>query len=53
MKISRPLFLVFSLLNLAINAQILELTPAFPTVNDVVTIVYDATEGNGALVGTN
>lgn len=35
------------------NAQILEVTPAFPTVNDVVTIVYDATQGNGALVGTN
>ena len=35
------------------SAQILEVTPAFPTVNDVVTIVYDATQGNGALVGVN
>jgi len=43
-----PLLLlsVFSL-----NAQILQITPAFPTQTDVVTIVYDASAGNGALVG--
>lgn len=35
------------------HAQILEISPAFPTVNDVVTIIYDATEGNGALTGVN
>lgn len=35
------------------NAQILEVNPAFPTVNDVVTITYDATQGNAALVGQN
>jgi hypothetical protein len=35
------------------NAQILDVSPAFPTVNDVVTITYDASEGNGALVGTS
>ena len=34
-------------------AQILELNPAFPNVNDVVTITYDATQGNGVLVGQN
>ncbi len=34
-----------------VSSQILDVTPAFPTVNDVVTIVYDATEGNAALTG--
>ena len=33
-------------------AQILSVTPAFPTQNDSVTIVYNAAQGNGALVGT-
>ena len=42
-------FLVFS--SLFGTAQILEINPAFPTVNDVVTITYDATQGNAALVG--
>jgi glycosidase len=32
-------------------SQILEVSPAFPTVNSTVTIIYDATQGNGALVG--
>ena len=31
--------------------QIIQISPAFPTVNDVVTIQYDATQGNGGLVG--
>lgn len=31
--------------------QIIQISPAFPTVNDVVTIHYDATQGNGGLVG--
>lgn len=47
------LTLSFFFLNFTFNSQILEVTPAFPTVNDVVTIIYDATEGNGALVGTS
>ncbi len=34
-------------------AQVLSVTPAFPTQNDTVTIVYDATQGNAALVGTS
>jgi glycosidase len=34
-----------------LNAQILDANPSFPTVNDEVTIIYDATQGNGALVG--
>lgn len=32
-------------------AQVLDVSPAFPNVNDVVTITYDATQGNGTLVG--
>lgn len=31
--------------------QILDVTPAFPTQNDIVTIIYDAKQGNGALQG--
>lgn len=31
--------------------QIIQISPAFPTVNDVVTIQYDASKGNGGLVG--
>ena len=46
------LFIVIIMLNVAIaNSQILEVTPAFPTANDYVTIIYDATQGNGALTG--
>lgn len=46
------LFLLISGLQ-PLSAQILEVNPAFPTTNDVVTIVYDATQGNAALVGVN
>lgn len=51
MKHQFILFLSFCTLHLFANAQILELNPAFPTVNDVVTVTYDATQGNAALVG--
>jgi hypothetical protein len=40
-------------LTFSLNGQILELSPAFPTVNDVVTIVYDASQGNAALLGAS
>jgi len=46
--------ILFTLLLLNINiclSQIIQVTPAFPTVNDVITIHYDATQGNGGLVG--
>jgi hypothetical protein len=33
------------------HAQVLEVTPVFPTIDDVVTIVFNAAEGNGALIG--
>ena len=51
----KQLFLCFSFFFSAAiyQAQILEVNPAFPTVNDVVTITYDATQGNAALVGQN
>lgn len=34
-----------------LNAQILNVTPIFPTADDTVTIIYDATQGNAELVG--
>ena len=43
-------FLFVSSSNL-VQAQILVLDPAQPTVNDFVTITYDASEGNGNLAG--
>jgi len=33
----------------AVNAQILTANPAFPTADDQVTIIYDATQGTGGL----
>jgi glycosidase len=34
-------------------SQIIQIIPAFPTVNDVITVQYDATQGNGGLVGVS
>ncbi|MDG1237792.1 MAG: alpha-amylase family glycosyl hydrolase [Flavobacteriales bacterium] len=34
-------------------SQIIQITPAFPTVNDVITVQYDATQGNGGLIGVS
>ena len=47
----KTLILVAALLPMMVGAQILSVTPAFPAQNDTVTIIYDATEGNGALTG--
>ena len=47
----KTLILAAALLPLMVGAQILSVTPAFPAQNDTVTIIYDATEGNGALTG--
>ncbi len=33
------------------NAQIVSYSPAFPTDTDIITITYDATQGNAALLG--
>ena len=32
-------------------SQIIQITPAFPTVNDIITLQYDASQGNGGLIG--
>ncbi|MDP4868481.1 MAG: alpha-amylase family glycosyl hydrolase, partial [Crocinitomicaceae bacterium] len=53
MKKQFLLSIVLMMLDGFVNAQILEVNPVFPTVNDVVTITYDATQGNAALVGQN
>lgn len=45
------LLLVFITASLTAKAQILEFTPAFPTENDSLEIIFDATEGNGELAG--
>ncbi|GAB4406869.1 MAG: hypothetical protein OHK0039_08900 [Bacteroidia bacterium] len=45
------LLLALALGSLAAPAQILDIDPVFPTTNDTVTIIYDATQGNGELVG--
>ena len=43
--------LVFSIcLTFLAKSQVLTVNPAFPTVNDVVTITYDATLGHAALI---
>jgi 1,4-alpha-glucan branching enzyme len=34
-----------------VHSQIMDVTPAFPTTSDVVTITYDASQGNGTLSG--
>ena len=48
MRILVTLFVLFPLL---LSAQILEWDPLFATVDDTITIIYDATQGNGELVG--
>jgi glycosidase len=40
-------------ISVPLGAQILSVTPAFPTQNDTVTVVYDATQGNAALTGVS
>ncbi len=45
------LFIPF-LLPVCLSAQV-TCSPVFPTVNDAVTITYDASKGNGALAGTS
>ena len=49
MNIRNLLFLF--LFSSAIHAQIITVDPIFPTVNDMVTITYDATKGNAGLIG--
>jgi glycosidase len=35
------------------RAQVITYTPAYPTVNDSITILFDATQGNGACAGVS
>ena len=43
----------FTAMSFFVQGQILNITPAFPSQNDTITIIYDATEGNGALSGNH
>ena len=43
--------ILLALFSLNLSAQILSSTPAFPTQTDQITIIYDATSGNGDLTG--
>ena len=43
------MFIIF--MSVKNNAQIISVSPPFPTVNDVITVQYDATLGNGGLNG--
>lgn len=45
------LIALFCLILSGLNAQIVWTEPAFPTLNDEVILYYDATQGNGGLVG--
>ena len=47
----KSFLIVFMVIAHILKAQILSITPAFPSQNDTVTVIYDASEGNGALVG--
>lgn len=52
MNYFRTLFLIyFSIVNAAF-AQVVSTEPVFPKETDTVTIIYDATKGNGALKGS-
>lgn len=44
-------FLFFISISTSIIAQIVSIDPVFPKRDEVVTITYDATKGNGGLVG--
>jgi 1,4-alpha-glucan branching enzyme len=50
MKNTLLLIVVLAFFQLA-KAQIITTTPSLPTDNDEVTVVFDATEGNGSLAG--
>lgn len=46
-------FAVFLAVGAFLRAQVLSYTPAYPTIDDNITIVYDAGAGNAALVGVS
>ena len=49
--LKNPFIFIFLLVYQLGITQIIQISPAFPTVNDVVTIHYNASQGNGGLVG--
>lgn len=51
-KFSAPFFICIGLFSASvIKAQVVSTEPVFPKETDTVTIIYDATKGNGALKG--
>ena len=46
-------FLLFAIIGTSVNAQIVSIDPPFPKRDEMITITYDATQGNGGLVGEN
>ena len=51
MKYFSPFILFVSFLSVGLSAQVVSTEPVFPKETDTVTIIYDATKGNGALKG--
>ena len=51
MKKNLFLILFFAFNFKIVTSQIIQISPAFPTVNDVISLHYDASQGNGALIG--
>ena len=49
---NRFLILFFLFANFT-NAQVISWSPSFPSIDDSITITYDASLGNGSLVNTN
>ena len=48
----RFLFLFFLFSN-SITAQVISWSPSFPSIDDTITITYDASLGNASLINTN
>ncbi|MCB0852826.1 MAG: T9SS type A sorting domain-containing protein [Bacteroidetes bacterium] len=47
------LLFAFTVYVSSLSGQILDINPVFPTIDDTITVVYNATEGNAALVGVS
>ncbi|MDW3647279.1 MAG: alpha-amylase family glycosyl hydrolase [Bacteroidia bacterium] len=51
-----PIFLLLisiQFLYYPLHAQIISIDPVFPTMDDTITVVYDATQGSAGLLGVN
>gem|GEM_PF-4259410 len=53
--VTRPGLILFiiRLISTHVEAQIVTIDPAFFTINDVITITYDASMGNAGLAGAS